>query len=74
MKPSTFLRDLLLRGKQVLNVVMIVNEMVDEKRRSGEEATVFKINFEKAYDHVDKGFLDHAPKRKGFGTRWRSWI
>ncbi|RVW62003.1 hypothetical protein CK203_062409 [Vitis vinifera] len=31
--------------------VLIANEIVDEKRRSGEEGVVFKIDFEKAYDH-----------------------
>ncbi|RVX15851.1 Tetratricopeptide repeat protein SKI3 [Vitis vinifera] len=50
------------------------NEVVDEKRRSGEEGVVFKIDFEKAYDHVDWGFLDHVLQRKGFSQKWRSWI
>ena len=26
---------------------------------------VFKIDFEKAYDHVDWGFLEHVLERKG---------
>ena len=47
---------------------------MDEKRRSGEEGIVFKIDFEKAYDHVDWGFLDHVLQRKGFSQKWRSWI
>ena len=53
---------------------LIANEIVDEKRRSGEEGVVFKIDFEKAYDHVDWDFLDHVLDRKGFSTRWRSWM
>ena len=28
---------------------------------------IFKIDFEKAYDHVDWGFLDHVVESKGFG-------
>ena len=48
--------------------------MVDEKRRSGEEGVVFKIDFEKAYDYVDWGFLDHVLERKEFSPKWRSWI
>ena len=31
----------------------MANEMVYEKRRLREEGAVFKIDFEKAYDHVD---------------------
>ena len=49
-----------VEGRQILGAVLIINEMMDEKRRSGEEGVVFKIDFEKAYDHVDWGFLDHV--------------
>ena len=60
--------------RQILDVVLKANEVVDEKKRSGEEGVVFKINFEKAYDHVDWGFLDHVLERKGFIPKWRSWM
>ena len=55
-----------------MDVVLIANELVDEKRRSKEEGVVFKINIEKVYDHVDWGFLDHELERKRFSLRWRS--
>ena len=42
-----------VEGKQILDVVQIANELVNEKRRSREEGVVFKIDFEKAYDHID---------------------
>ena len=58
--------------RQILDVVLIANELVDEKRRSKEEGVVFKINIEKVYDHVDWGFLDHELERKRFSLRWRS--
>ena len=47
---------------------------MDEKRRSGEEGVVFKIDFEKAYDHVKWDFLDHMLEKKGFSLKWRSWM
>ncbi|RVW68262.1 hypothetical protein CK203_063575 [Vitis vinifera] len=40
------------QGRQILDAVLIANEIMDEKRRLGEEGVVFKIDFEKAYDHV----------------------
>ena len=61
-------------GRQILNDVLIANEVVDEKKRSGEKGVVFKINFEKAYYHVDWGLLDHVLERKGFNQKWRSWM
>ncbi|RVW29025.1 Phosphoinositide phosphatase SAC1 [Vitis vinifera] len=59
---------------QILDAVLIANEIVDEKRRSGEEGVVFKIDFEKAYDHVSWDFLDHVLEKKGFSPRWRKWM
>ena len=63
-----------MEGRQILDAVLVADEVVDEKRRSGEEGVVFKIDFEKAYDHVEWGFLDHVLQRKGFSQKWRSWM
>ncbi|RVW99807.1 LINE-1 retrotransposable element ORF2 protein [Vitis vinifera] len=60
-----------VQGRQILDAVLIANEIVDEKRRSGEEGVVFKIDFEKAYDHVKWDFLDHVLEKKGFSSKWR---
>ncbi|RVX07847.1 Transposon TX1 uncharacterized 149 kDa protein [Vitis vinifera] len=53
-----------VQGRQILNAVLIANEIVDERRRSGEEGVVFKIDFEKAYDHVRWDFLDQVLEKK----------
>ena len=63
-----------VQGRQILDAVLIANEIVDEKRRTWEEGVVFKIDFEKAYDHVSWDFLDHVLENKGFSPRWRKWI
>ncbi|RVW99583.1 Transposon TX1 uncharacterized 149 kDa protein [Vitis vinifera] len=63
-----------VQGRQILDAVLIANEIVDEKRRSGKEGVVFKIDFEKAYDHVKWDFLDHVLEKKGFSSKWRSWM
>ncbi|KAJ9688894.1 hypothetical protein PVL29_014511 [Vitis rotundifolia] len=63
-----------VQGRQILDAVLIANEIVDERRRSREEGFVFKIDFEKAYDHVSWDFLDHVLEKKGFSPRWRKWM
>ncbi|RVW90756.1 Transposon TX1 uncharacterized 149 kDa protein [Vitis vinifera] len=63
-----------VQGRQILDAVLIANEIMDERRRSGEEGVVFKIDFEKAYDHVKWDFLDHVLEKKGFSPRWRKWM
>ena len=57
-----------------MDAILIANEIVDEKRRLGEEGVVFKIDFEKAYNHVSWDFLDHLLEKKGFSPRWRKWM
>ena len=61
-----------VEGRQILVTVLVANEAVGEKTRSGEEGLAFKIAFEKAYDYVDRGFfLDHVLERKSFSTKGR---
>ena len=52
-------------GRQVLGTILVANDLVDKKRRSGEERVVFKIDFEKAYNYVHCGLLFHDLERKG---------
>ena len=61
-------------GRQILDVVLVANEIVEEYRNKGKPGVVFKIDFEKAYDYVEWGFLDFVLQKKGFGELWRKWI
>ncbi|KAM7480816.1 hypothetical protein LguiB_005399 [Lonicera macranthoides] len=63
-----------VKGRQILDLVLIANESVEEYRGKNKEGVVFKIDFEKAYDHVEWDFIDHVLQNKGFGARWRKWI
>ena len=63
-----------VQGRQILDVVLIANEIMDEKRRFGEEEVVFKIDFEKAYNHVNWGFPYFVLEMKEFKFRWRTWM
>ena len=60
--------------RQILDVVLVANEVVEEYRRGNKGGLVFKIDFEKAYDNVTWDFLDFVLQRKNFGCKWRSWI
>ncbi|RVW98405.1 Transposon TX1 uncharacterized 149 kDa protein [Vitis vinifera] len=55
-------------------IVKVLSERLRGKRRSREEGVVFKIDFEKAYDHVSWDILDHVLEKKGFSPRWRKWM
>jgi hypothetical protein len=63
-----------VKDRQILDGILIANEVVDEARRSKKELMLFKVDFEKAYDSVDWGYLDDVMGRMGFPTLWRKWI
>jgi len=63
-----------IKGKQILDGILIVNEVVDEARRLDRELMMFKVDFEKAYDSVDLTYLDRVMVNMNFPTLWRKWI
>jgi hypothetical protein len=63
-----------VKDRQILDGVLIANEVVDEARRSKKELMLFKVDFEKAYDSVDWGYLDDVMGKMSFPRLWRKWI
>ena len=63
-----------VKGKQILDGILIANEAVDEARLLNKEMLLFKVDFEKAYDSVDLNYLDSVMANMNFPTIWRKWI
>ncbi|MCI29460.1 RNA-directed DNA polymerase (Reverse transcriptase), partial [Trifolium medium] len=63
-----------LKGRQLVDGVVAVNEAIDFAKKSGKECMILKVDFEKAYDSVDWGFLDYMLRRFGFSSKWRAWM
>jgi hypothetical protein len=63
-----------IKGRQLVDGVVVINEVIDYAKRSGKDCIVLKVDFEKAYDSVDWGFLDYMLMRFGFGEKWRLWM
>ncbi|KAF7801834.1 nuclear cap-binding protein subunit 1 [Senna tora] len=51
-------------GRQILDAALVANEVVEDVRRRRKQGLVFKLDFEKAYDRVNWGFLDKVLDRK----------
>lgn len=63
-----------VKDRKIQDVVSVANEAVEEYRAKRKEGLVFKVDFEKAYDHVRWCFLDKVLEKKGFGWKWRKRI
>jgi hypothetical protein len=44
-----------IKGRQLLDGGVVVNEVIDYAKKSGKECVILKVGFEKAYDSVDWG-------------------
>lgn len=42
-----------VQGRQILDAVVIANELIDSRVKSKNSRVIFKIDIEKAYDHVE---------------------
>jgi hypothetical protein len=63
-----------LKGRNLVDGVLVVNELVDLAKRKNKQCLIFKVDFEKAYDSVDWGFLEYMLRRFGFGEVWIGWM
>ncbi|KAL5540877.1 hypothetical protein UlMin_043269 [Ulmus minor] len=63
-----------VHNRQILDVVLVATEAVEDYRKRKKRGVIFKVDFEKAYDHVNWDFLDLVLEKKGFGVKWRTWM
>jgi hypothetical protein len=63
-----------IKGRQILDPILIANKCIDSRLRSGVPCIICKMDLEKAYDHVNWDFLLYMLRRCGFGEKWCRWI
>lgn len=63
-----------IKGRNILEGVVVLHEVLHELRRSKTQGLILKIDFEKAYDRVRWSFLEQNLIGKGFPQKWIAWV
>lgn len=69
IEQSTF-----IKGRSIMDGVVILNEVINEAKKAKEGRWIFKVDFAKAYDTVEWGYLLEMMKAMNFLTKWIAWI
>lgn len=56
-----------VEGRQILDVVMVVNELMDDLVGNKRKGVLCKLNIEEVYNHVIWEFVDYMLGRLGSG-------
>ena len=54
--------------------MLIANECLDSRVKTGLPGIRCKLDVEKTFDHVNWGFLMQLLEWSGFSAKWRQWI
>ena len=63
-----------MEGRQILDVSLIANEVIDSMVRRKEKGILCKLDVEKAYNKLNWKFIFMVLREMGFGNKWIGWI
>jgi hypothetical protein len=61
-------------GRYIIEGVVILHEVLHELRVKNLRGVILKLDFEKANDKVQWGFVMEVLKRKNFPPKWLEWM
>lgn len=70
-KLISFNQSSFLKGKFLVNGVVVVKELVDLAKKTKKSFFIFKMDFDKVYDLVSWTFMDYMLSLFGFNDKWR---
>nr|CAD1826001.1 unnamed protein product [Ananas comosus var. bracteatus] len=63
-----------IKGRHILDNFYSAHILIHHLHSSKHKAALLKIDFERAFDHINWDFLFQLLSARGFGTKWIDWI
>nr|CAD1827918.1 unnamed protein product [Ananas comosus var. bracteatus] len=63
-----------IKGRYILDNFLTAHILVHHLHSSKQQAALLKIDFDRAFDHINWNFLFELLQARGFGQRWIHWI
>jgi hypothetical protein len=63
-----------VEGRSILDNTFLAQETQDWAEESNQDLVILLLDFEKAFDRVEWGFLFEALARLGFCLQWIKWV
>jgi mannosylglycoprotein endo-beta-mannosidase len=63
-----------VEGRSILDNTFLAQEALDWVVESDQDLVLLLLNFEKAFDRIEWGFLFDALAKLGFATQWIHWV
>lgn len=63
-----------IQGRNIMDGVVVLNEVIEDAKKSKVERLIVKVNFVKAYDSVDWTYLLGMLRSINFPNMWIKWI
>lgn len=59
-----------IKGRQILDLVLIANEAVEDYRAKEKRGWIMKLDLEKKFNRLDRGYLKQVLHCKKFSSKW----
>jgi hypothetical protein len=63
-----------MKGRSIIDNVFLATESMEWVMETNQPLVLLLLDYEKAYDRVEWGFLEGSLSRLGFETIWINWI
>lgn len=63
-----------IKRRYILDSAVMLHEVMPQLRKKKMKSVIFKVDYEKAYDSINWGFVEDVLMKKGFDEKIRDWI